>query len=156
MTEKSFTAQIDEWVTKVGKVQDAVVSTATTELLAGIEIVPGKTRGGTPQKGQIPRDLGALAGSLQSALYGSTSITQEGAGSYVLVAGDMKAGDVAEFLWGGSAAPYAARIHYGFTGEDSLGRTYNQQGLFWVDVAANKWQDYIDAAVAKAKAEIAG
>jgi hypothetical protein len=153
---KEFIAQIEEWVTKVEKIQNAVVSTATTELLAGIDIVSGKTRGGNPQKGQIPRDLGALAGSLQSSLYGSTSITQIGKESHVLVAGSMEAGDVAEFVWGGTDAPYARRIHYGFSGEDSLGRKYNQPGLFWVDEAANKWQGYIDDATRRAKAEITG
>lgn len=151
MTEYTF-ANLPRWALKVEKIADAVVSQATNDMLAGIEIVPGINRGGSRQKGTIPRDIGALASSLQSSIYGSTAIT--GPASYALVAGKMKAGDVAQFAWGGTVAPYARRIHYGFNGSDSLGRTYNTAGTFWIDVAANKWPSYVRGALAKAKAEI--
>lgn len=145
---KSFTAQIETWVTKVEGGLDAVVSTATTHMLADIEIVPGITRGGSRVKGTIPRDLGALAGSLQSSLYGHMALTPAaGEESYVLVAGSMKAGDVATFTWGGATAPYAMAVHYGANGVP---------GTFWVDVAANKWQGYVDDATRKVRAEIMG
>lgn len=148
MTKKTFTAQIDAWVAKVKKAQDAVVSTATTHMLADVEIVPGINRGGAREHGTIPRDLGALAGSLQSSLYGSMAMTPpEGEDSYTLVAGSMKAGDVATFTWGGATAPYAMAVHYGANGVP---------GTFWVDVAANKWQGYVDDATRKVRAEIMG
>lgn len=153
MTEYSF-AELPRWVSKIEKIQDAVVRTATGDMLADIEIVPGKTRGGTPKRGEIPRMDGALAKSLQSELFGSTAMTRTGEASHSLVTGSMKAGDIAKFSWGGATAPHAARRHYGFTGTDSLGRTYNEPGTFWIDVAAGKWRSYVAAAVAKAKAEI--
>lgn len=139
---KTFTASVAGWVTKVKKVQNAVVSTATSDLLADIEVVPGIARGGTPQRGTIPRDIGALARSLESSLQGSTALNQTGEESWILVAGQMEAGDVATFMWGGKDVPYARRIHYGWG-------TY--PGTFWVDVAANKWQGYVTAAVLKAR-----
>lgn len=139
---KTFTAQIDDWVAKVGKVQDAVVSTAVSDMLADIEIVPGINRGGSRKRGTIPRDLGALARSLESTLMGSTAITQRGEASWTFAAGEMKAGDVATFLWGGKDAPYARAVHYGANGVP---------GTFWIDVAAGKWQSYVDDAVRRAK-----
>lgn len=143
---KTFTAQIDDWVAKVGKVQDAVVSTAVSDMLADIEIVPGINRGGSRKRGTIPRDLGALARSLESTLMGSTAITQRGEASWTFVAGEMAAGDVATFLWGGKDAPYAAAVHYGANGVP---------GTFWIDVAAGKWQSYVNSAVARARANLA-
>ena len=41
----------------------------------------------------------------------------------------MKAGLV---FWMTNNAAYARRIEYGFVGEDSLGREYNQKGRFFV------------------------
>ena len=142
MTQYTF-AELPRWVAKVEKVADAVVRQATSDMLADIEIVPGINRGGSRQRGTIPRDLNALASSLQSSIYGSTSLT--GPASYVLVAGQMEAGDVAEFAWGGTDAPYARYVHYGARGV---------KGTYWIDVAAAGWTGYVDKAVAKARREI--
>lgn len=41
--------------------------------------------------------------------------------------------------------PYGPRINYGFTGTDSLGRTYDQGGTFYMtDSAIDAWRDSID------------
>ena len=142
MTEYTF-ANIPDWALKVEKIANAVVREATGNMLADIEIVPGINRGGSRQRGTIPLDIGALASSLQSSIYGSTSLT--GPSSYVLVAGQMEAGDVAEFAWGGTCAPYARYVHYGARGV---------KGTYWIDVAANGWPGYVKGAVRKAKAAI--
>lgn len=151
---KSFTATVERWVLETEGALDDVVSTATTHMLADIPIKAGMVRSGSyAPKGSIPRDQSFIANSLQSSLYGSTVLTPPaGEESYVLVAGQMKAGDVATFLWGGSLAPHARAMHYGYT--TSTGK--NVPGTFWIDVAANKWQGYVDAAAAKAKAGITG
>ena len=38
------------------------------------------------------------------------------------------------------------RLNYGFTGTDSLGRTYNQAGRLFVERNAGRWQEFVDAA----------
>ena len=101
--------------------------------------------------GRTPKDLGFLIGSFQSSLNGSTALTGEE--SYVLVAGRMKAGDIAQFGWG---ADYAARQNYGFVGEDSLGRTYNQQGKHFLEGATMQWQTIVAGQVAKAQRAVEG
>lgn len=134
---------LPKWATKVKKVMDAGVSQSVNDLLKTVEVVPGINRGGGRVRGTIPRDLGALASSLQSELVGSTSLSGEL--SYVLVAGQMEAGDVARFTWGGNVAPYAKMVHYGSNGVP---------GTYWVDVAATKWDSVVDAAFERIKREL--
>ena len=146
MAQRYSVAELDQWVAKTKKRTDVVARQAVDMMLNDIRIVPSMARGGSPQKGTIPRDIGALAASLQSELHGSTSLSGSGEDSYTLVVGQMQAGDVAQFTWGGNAAPYARRIHYGWG-------TY--PGTFWRDIAAGKWDGYVRAAVVKAKARVA-
>lgn len=142
MTKYTF-AQLNRWAAKVERRQTAILKQATNDLLKDIRIVPGITRGGSRKRGTIPRDLGALASSLQSTLFGSTALTGED--SYVMVVGQLQAGDRARFAWGGTLAPYAQEVHYGANGVP---------GTFWRDAAAAKWQGYVRAATIRAKAQI--
>lgn len=135
-------SNLDQWALKTNKRLTAVVRHATSKTLSEIEIVPGIMRGGSPQRGQIPRHLGFLANSLTSSLYGSTSAGNSGEDSYVNVIGGMKPGDTATFVWG---AVYARAIHYG---RDGVG------GTFWVDVAATKWSRNVSDSVRLAKAQV--
>lgn len=146
MTTYTF-AELPLWARKVGKIQDAIVKTATGDMLADIEVVPGINRGGGRVQGTIPRDLGALEKSLQSTLYGTSAMSAGGADSHTLIAGAMKAGDIATFSWGGGVAPYAPEVHYGANGVP---------GTFWRDIAAGKWTGYVRSATARAKREITG
>lgn len=133
-------ANLDQWVTKTEKVLDAVVSHSAMNLMSSIDVAPGTSRGGSREHGTIPRDLGFLAASLQSSLNGGTAMS--GVTSYAFIAGSMKSGDIGEFGW---TAPYAMANHYG---------TSKIQGTFWIDVAANKWPQFVAGAVLKAKAAI--
>lgn len=144
MAEYTF-ATLDQWVFKVEGRLDMIVKQSVNDMLGEIPIRPGTSRGGRRVRGMIPRMDGFLADSLQSSLYGSTSLSSTGADSYVLVAAGMKGGDVAEFLWGNELTPYARAQHYGHG---------NLKGTFWVDVAANKWPDYVARAIEEAKARL--
>ena len=146
MAQRYSFAELGKWAAKTKKRTHVVVQQATNDMIRDVRVVPAMARGGTPQEGTIPRDIGALAASLQSELHGSTSLSGSGEDSYTLVVGQMQAGDVAQFTWGGNAAPYARRIHYGWG-------TY--PGTFWRDIAAGKWDGYVRAAVVKAKARVA-
>lgn len=145
MTRYSAT-QLPDWATKVQKVMDAVVSTAASKAV-NVPIVPGITRGGSREYGTIPRDLGALAASLQSSLYGGTSLGGSGTGpdAAILTAGGMKAGDKIQFSWGGAVAPYAQLVHDGAKGV---------AGTHWIDKIANDWPKTVASAVREAKAEL--
>lgn len=51
------------------------------------------------------------------------------------VAAQIQIGDV---YYLGNTAKYARRLEYGFVGTDSLGRTFNQAGRFWVQGVMNQ------------------
>lgn len=46
---------------------------------------------------------------------------------------------------------YAMRIERGFIGQDSLGRTYNQSGQYFVKKNVENWQNIVSEAVAEVK-----
>ncbi len=144
MTTYTF-ADLDKWALKSRKRVNAVIRQATNDLLNSIEVVPGINRGGSRIRGTIPRDTGALAASLQSTLYGSTSLSRQGQNEWVFVVADMEAGDVARFAWGGTAAPYAANVYYGAKGVP---------GTYWIETAAAGWQGFVSEAVRRAKQQV--
>lgn len=127
MAGKSFTLQMQAFRDKTKAQARAVLGASVQDLLEDAQ---------TPvaQGGRMPVDTGHLRNSLASELNGAK--LAEGPESYTLVAASMDAGDVARFAW---TAAHALRQHEGFVGEDSLGRSFNQQGKHWVDAAAAKW-----------------
>lgn len=92
------------------------------------------------QGGHMPVVTSFLRNSLASDLNGVK--LAEGPDSYVLALASLQAGDTAFFSW---TAEYARRVHYGFTGTDSLGREYNQAGQPFRDNAAAQWQSIVAA-----------
>lgn len=137
-------ANLDAWARATQERMNAVVRGSAQEVCRIAQTPVSKG-------GRMVVDTGFLRNSFQSSLNGSTSLT--GGDSYVLVAASMEAGDVAEFGW---TAAYARRINYGFTGQDSKGRTYNQQGAHFLEGAAAEWQNIVRGEVAKAMAAVGG
>lgn len=62
--------------------------------------------------------------------------------------------DLGQTLYFGYTAAYARRIEYGFSGEDSLGRSYNTPARRFVALAAQRWPQIVEANVAKLKSEL--
>lgn len=89
--------------------------------------------------GRMPVDTGFLRNSLASGLNGSFG--NVGAESYAVTLSGLEIGDVAQFAW---TAPYARRIELGFSGADSLGRNYEQQGTHFVGAAAAQWPQRVE------------
>lgn len=51
----------------------------------------------------------------------------------------------------GFQAAYAARMNYGFVGEDALGRTYNQEGNLFIERAVGLWPKIVDQAISEVR-----
>ena len=100
----------------------------------------GITAGGMLIEGRIPVVSSDLINSLTSGLNGAGGTA--GAESYSLALAGLEIGDTAHFEW---TMEYAARIEYGFSGTDSLGRTYNQPGWQFVGLNAAKWPEKVEA-----------
>ena len=141
MVQYTF-ATLDAWTKKTQQRIDAVLKDATQSVISVAQTSKG-------HGGRMPVITNNLRGSLQSSIAGGAS--GEGDESYILVAGNMKGGDLATFTW---TAEYARRVNNGFTGPDKLGRTYSQVGAHFVEGAVDQWPAIVRASIAKAKAAV--
>jgi len=126
-------ATLDQWTRKTQRRIDAVLKDATQTVIS-VAQTP-KSKGG-----RLPVDTGNLRNSLQSSVAGGAM--NEGASSYIMVAGNMKGGDVATFTW---TAEYAAAVNNGNRG---------RPGAHFVEGAVDQWPAVVRASIAKAKARV--
>jgi len=124
---------LDQWTKKTEKRIDAVLKDATQSVVAVAQQTKAKG-------GRMPVDTGNLRNSLQSSVAGGAM--GEGASSYILVAGNMKGGDLATFTW---TAEYAAAVNNGNRG---------RPGAHFVEGAVDQWPAIVRASIAKAKARV--
>lgn len=95
-----------------------------------------------------PVDTGFLRSSWQPSIgrpevaSGAAGKQEQALASVGLVIAGMKAGSVYYLL---NNAVYAKRIEFGFVGEDSLGRKYNQQGRFMVTDNVKRWPSVVQS-----------
>jgi len=132
MTKYTF-AQLDQWTKKTEKRIDAVLKDATQSVVAVAQQTKAKG-------GRMPVITGNLRNSLQSSIAGGAS--GEGEASHILVAPQMKGGDVATFTW---TAEYAAAVNNGNRG---------RPGAHFVEGAVDQWPAIVRASIAKAKARV--
>ena len=126
-------ATLDQWTKKTEKRIDAVLKDATQSVIAVAQQTKAKG-------GRMPVDTGNLRNSLQSSVAGGAS--GEGKESYIMVAGNMKGGDLATFTW---TAEYAAAVNNGNRG---------RPGAHFVEGAVDQWPAIVRASIAKAKARV--
>lgn len=96
-----------------------------------------------------PVDVGFLRGSWQPSI-GATGKVKDGAGDdpsgaaamveIAAIVSQMEAGDRFHML---NNAAYAMRMEFGFTGEDALGRYYDQPGRFFVADTVARWRSTV-------------
>ena len=140
----TFAAQLEGFADKTTDDLIDIVSGAAQDMLQDCQTTAqGVTAGGALIEGRIPVVSADLVNSLTSGKNGGTSGI--GAASYAVVLADFDAGDYLSFMW---TAEYAKRVHYGFVGTDSLGRTYNVPGWHFVDKHVANWDGYVQARAA--------
>ena len=103
--------------------------------------------------GRLPK----LTGNLMRSLLASTSAMPSTGGPDAKYSGQdvglVTAGlRLDQTIWLGYQAIYARRMNYGFVGQDSLGRNYNQAGAHFVEGAIADWPNIVRMAVSKIKA----
>ena len=129
-------ATLDQWTKKTERRIDAVLKDATQSVVAVAQQTKAKG-------GRMPVDTGNLRNSLQSSVAGGAS--GEGEASHILVAPQMKGGDVATFTWGNSDVPYAAAVNNGNNG---------RPGAHFVEGAVDEWPAIVRASIRKAKVAV--
>ena len=132
MTAKSFEAQLSDIAGLIKEDLEYVMRQSISDVLVAAQTTQiGITQGATGfVEGKIPVGLTAeLVNSL-------TVDGAEGEKSYVLAIAGMEIGETKSFAW---TAPYAMRMEAGFTGTDSLGRSYNQAGRYFISKNAERF-----------------
>lgn len=135
----SFQAQVEKWANQTTRDLELIFKQSAQEVFS-------KAQTPVAQGGNMPVDTGFLRNSFVAGLNGSTSLT--GPDAYVAAIAGAKLGDV---VFGGWTAKYAARMEFGFFGQDSLGRTYNQAGMGFARKAVMQWQQIVERNAAKVR-----
>lgn len=150
MSSRSFTAQLEA-------IRDKTVEQAQAVMSESIQDAMDIMQTPVPNGGRMPVDDGHLINSVITELNGSQigraaeGEDQGGANSaanIALLVAQMEPGDTARIGW---SAAHAMRQHEGFVGEDELGRSYNQEGKFWIDGAAAQWQQIVERNIGRLK-----
>ena len=126
-------ATLDQWTKKTERRIDAVLKDATQSVVAVAQVSRDKG-------GRMPVITNTLRGSLQSSIAGGAFA--EGEASHILVAPQMKGGDVATFTW---TAEYAAAVNNGNNG---------RPGAHFVEGAVDEWPAIVRASIRKAKVAV--
>lgn len=146
--QKSFSAQVSDWVRKSERRMTAVVKQSAQTV--ALEV-----------KAKTPVDTGFLRATFVASTAGMPSIDRDSrpAGDHngddnsqiaLVIAGAT----IGQTIYFGFTAVYALRIEYGFRGEDSLGRSYNQDGAQMVHLAAQQWPIIVSRVTAQVKARV--
>lgn len=151
--QKSFSASVSDWVQQSERRMTAVFKQSAQDVILMV-------------KEKSPVDTGFLRASLLASTSAMPLIDPEANNPEGASVGDNDAqvalviagAQLGQTIYAGFTAAYARRIEYGFKGEDSLGRTYNQEGVGMVRLAAQEWQNivYRNSALAKARVEARG
>jgi hypothetical protein len=99
-----------------------------------------------PNGGRVPVKTGNLARSVVIDTKPPAVIEGLATGDYSLGVSKIEPGGDIYVGW---QARYSHRLNYGFVGQDSLGRTYNQQGYGFAEAAAAKWPEIVMRQAAK-------
>lgn len=137
-TTRGFLKSVDKWTKETKQRSEDVLREASKDLYDAMMAA-------------TPVDTGNLKNSLRASKQGQPSAQFPSGPGYdnssvaqaYQVMDSLKVGERISMYY---AATYAARVHYGFHGADSLGRVYNQQGRFWVPPVASRWREFVRAA----------
>lgn len=98
----------------------------------------------TFEVGRVPVDTGELISSVVVEIGGTRRGKGQGKNPPDFAAA-IAGFEIGQDIVVAFTAPYARRLEYGFSGDDSLGRTYNVAGRFFVRNAVQQWRTIVGA-----------
>lgn len=145
-----FAAVTGEWVATVKEAQEAIFRESAQEFVAQLNsqitamIYDQPQPDGYARTGFLRASLVASTEALPNLLddNGSPVAADAHMGAIVLVINGWEPGQ-SVFL--GYTAQYGARLHFGYTGPDSMGRTFNQPPRPWVTMVTQRWAEIVAA-----------
>lgn len=142
---KTFAEQVGTWARQTEQRMERVFQVSVADL--GFEMVRSRANGGT-----LPWVTGNMGRSVEMSTNAPPRMgepDQRFTGIDVGAAAfNLRLGQTAYL---GYQAVYTRRQNYGFVGTDSLGRTYNQPGAFFLERAHGMWTVIVTRATAKVK-----
>lgn len=144
----SFAAQVSDWCRQEKAREEAVFQLAA-------QMVADDVRVTIPAGGSLPIDLGNLRRSLMASTTSMPSV-REGEETFVESGVQMviEGAEIGDTVYLGFQAAYALRMEYGFVGQDSLGRNYNQRGFGFVEKTGERWPQLVKEADALVRAAV--
>jgi len=135
----SFSADVGKWASQS-------VQRLTAVRRRSVELLADEMTRTVNEGGRVPFQTGNLYKSLLASTEG---MPQVGDPPFTAVDVGITTAtlELNQPVWLGYQARYSRRVNYGFIGADSLGRTYNQPGYYFVDHAIAGWQSIVTAAV---------
>lgn len=127
-----FAASVDAWAKETEARLLEIFKRACYLLIEELKL--SKKNGG-----KVPYDLGRMADSLEGAINSIVATSDADPPPVGDPGGKVAMLELGDVLHLGYQAIYARRQNYGFVGEDSMGRTYNQEGNHFVEYAASMW-----------------
>lgn len=151
-----FAATVGDWADTVIEAQEAVFRESAQEFVAQLNsevtamIYDQPQPDGYTRTGFLRASLVASTEALPNLLDddGNAVAADAHMGAIVLVINGWEPGQ-SVFL--GYTAKYGARLHFGYTGPDSLGRTFNQAPRPWVTMVTQRWAEIVAAKEAAVK-----
>jgi hypothetical protein len=138
----SFSSQVLEFNTEAKENTALILRDAVAKLHK--EIARPKSSGGS-----LPFDTGNLGRSIEVSTVAFPEVDRE-LREYTApdVSFMINSIDYGDPVYIGVRAVYGPRMNYGFVGEDSLGRNYNQAGNYFVERGGNMWPGLVREAEA--------
>lgn len=149
-----FHAQITAWARETQARTTAVFRSSAQR-------VANEVRETVNEGGNMPIKTGNLRRSLLGSTtamptilngQGEFSFTDQSGGIELTIAG----ANIGETVYLGFQANYARRMNYGFVGEDSRGRSYNQEGYHFIEGVAQRWQRIVMEEAVLIQGRVAG
>ncbi|MBY2921036.1 hypothetical protein HF259_06230 [Rhizobium leguminosarum] len=138
----SFADTVAQWAQQEGDRLEAIFQTS-------VQIAVNELRRPIADGGRMPVQSGNLRRSLSVSKFEMPSIKPDQADfTDDDIAGVILALFLGDTAFVGFQAAYAARAEFGFVGEDSLGRLYNQTGHGFVSAVSQRWNQIVQEAEA--------
>lgn len=132
---RTFVAELKDWAARFPGKMDALARQTSQQVSENVIT-------------STPVDTGFLRSSWQPSLEkpasaeGAAGKQDQALAAVSLTVAGMKAGQVYYLT---NNAAYAKRIEFGFAGQDSLGRIYDQSGRFMVTDNVKRWPSVVEA-----------
>ncbi|WP_435170824.1 hypothetical protein [Falsirhodobacter sp. 1013] len=146
-----FAATISAWAAATKQRQTAVFRSSAQR-------VANEVRQTVNEGGRMPIKTGNLRRSLLASTTALPTVStakdfSDQSGEITLTIGTAELGQT---VYLGFQAAYARRLNNGFVGEDSKGRSYNQEGYHFIEGVAQQWQRIVSEEAVKLQGQVAG